>query len=77
MQMILNKPLHELMQEIDTRWNSMCNVMARFLEQTALAAVDSKIESLTLVECSAIQQLLIGLRLFNVMPLQLSSKTHY
>ena len=55
----------------------MCNVMARFLEQTALAAVDSKIESLTLVECSAIQQLLIGLRLFNVMPLQLSSKTHY
>jgi len=51
-------------------------MMARFLEQTALAAVDCKIESLTLVECSAVQQLLIGLKLFNIMTLQLSSKTH-
>ena len=47
MQVTLNKSVHELMQETDTRWNSMCNMMARFLEQTALAAVDSKIESLT------------------------------
>jgi hypothetical protein len=77
MQMTLNKPLHELMQGTDTRWNSMCNMVARFLEHTALAAVDSKIESLTLVECSTVQQLLIGLRLFNVMTLQLSSKTCY
>jgi len=75
MQMTLNKPLHELMQETDTRWNCMYNMMARFLEQTALAAVDCEIESLTLFECSVVQ-LLIGLRLFNIMTLQLS-KTCY
>ena len=77
MQMTLNKPLRELMQETDTRWNSMYNMMARFLEQTALAAVECKIDSLTLVECYTVQQLLIGMRLFNIMTLQLSSKTRY
>jgi hypothetical protein len=58
MQMTLNKPLRELMQETDTRWNTMYNMMGRFMKQTALAAVDCEIESLTLVECSAVQQLL-------------------
>jgi hypothetical protein len=75
--MTLNKPVHALKQENDTRWNSMYNMMARFLEQTALAAVNCEIESLTLVECSAVQQLLTGLRLFNIVTLQVSSKTCY
>jgi hypothetical protein len=80
MQMML-KPLHELMQETDTSWNSVYNMMARFLEQidsfgTALAAVNCKIELLTLVECSVAQQLLIGLRPFNIMSLKLYLKTN-
>jgi hypothetical protein len=67
MQMTLNKPVHKLTQETDTRWNSMYDMMVRFLEQmdsfgTALAAVDFKIELLTLAECPAVQQLLIVLR---------------